>query len=132
VAWASLRFGSRERLDTVESETFDSAGRSCSTSRNSDPSATSDDKSAWGSTARRWRTPTDQTSTPESLTLQIGAGDITPQHQAARPIDRRVNRDPKTTPRMKSGRADPETRSRGCSHPHKAVGYRSPAGYNTD
>src|SRR5262249_32626293 len=67
VAWASLRFGSRERLDTVESETFDSAGRSCSTSRNSDPSATSDDKSARGSTARRWRTPTDQTSTPESL-----------------------------------------------------------------
>ena len=35
-------------------------------------------------------------------TLQIGAGNIAPEHQAARPIDRRVNCDPKTRPRMKA------------------------------
>jgi hypothetical protein len=35
-------------------------------------------------------------------TLRIGAGDIALEHQAARPIDRRMNRDPKTRPGMKA------------------------------
>jgi hypothetical protein len=35
-------------------------------------------------------------------TVRIGAGDIALKHHAVRPIDRRMNRDPKTRPGMKA------------------------------
>ena len=35
-------------------------------------------------------------------TVRIGAGDITLEHHAVRPIDRRMNHDPKTRPGMEA------------------------------
>jgi hypothetical protein len=53
MAWTSPRFGSRESFDMTESGMFDTTAGSCSTSRNSDASATSADMSACGSVATR-------------------------------------------------------------------------------
>src|SRR6201982_4322037 len=82
-----------------------------------------------------WRRPPDQTSTPESPAIAPSPKrrDRTgrPRHPAFRSQHESRPEDQTTD---ESGRADPETRSRGCSQvslyntrrPHQALGHRSP------
>ena len=106
--------------------------------RKSDASVVSAARSAWASAATRTLAQADRSNIQAGISSQRSASEPLRLQRKTMPsalLDRLVNADPKTKPRMPSDTAVLETRFRGCSQallyntvrPHSALNYRPPA-----